>query len=412
MNSFLKKILRGDTTIWLVFLLLCIGSALIMYSASSTLAYKASSYSKPMLQHAGYLALGIGLAYGIHLIPYKIIRVLSYLGIIVSIVFLILVQFKGITENGATRWFSLFGFQFQPSEIAKLSLIMVVADFISRIKDNDSESERVWFRRIMLLSGFICLIIFKDNISTALLLLGIIFCMMFIGRISFKRLGIIVLVVFALCISGYGVGKAMLSLPSESAINKLPLVNRLPTMTGRIDRFFIGEENADKYKITDATLQPKRSMIAIANGGIFGVGPGNSVQRDYLPQAYSDFIYAIVIEEGGLLVGIFLILLYLILLFRAGQIATKCDSVFPALLVIGLCLMVVFQAFISMAVATGLGPVTGQPLPLISRGGTSIIITSVYFGIILGVTRQIKENGRKQAEETASEIPLVELDEI
>ena len=406
MNIFLKKLFRGDTTIWIVFFMLCIGSVLIMYSASSTLAYKATSYSKPMLQHATFLAIGIALTYGIHFIPYKYIRILSYLGLIVSFVLLVLLQFKGVTENDATRWLDIFGIRFQPSEIAKLSLIIVVADFISRIKENDPESERIWFRRIMIITGIICLIIFKDNVSTAILLFGVIFIMMFIGRISFKRLGIIALVGIGLCIGGYFTGKVM---PEDSNIS---ILNRLPTMTARIDRFFKEEDPSKKYLITDATLQPKRAKIAIANGGTFGVGIGNSVERDYLPQAYSDFIYAIVVEEGGLFIGVFLILLYLILLFRTGQIATKCPAVFPALLVIGLCLMIVIQAFVSIAVSTGLGPVTGQPLPLISRGGTSIVITSIYFGVILGLTRQIKESQQKETEETAADIPVVEIEEL
>ncbi len=406
MKSFFKRLLHGDTTIWIVFLILCIGSVLIMYSASSTLAYKASSYSTPMLQHARYLALGIGLAYGIHFIPYKYIRILSYLGLLLSIIFLILVQFKGVTENDATRWFSLFGFQFQPSEIAKLSLIIVVADFISRIKDNDPESERTWFWRIMALTGGICFLILLENFSTALLLFGVVFIMMFIGRVSLKRLGIIAGSLVIIAVMGYFIVKVT---PYDSMPK---MFDRAYTWVGRIDRFISGEEDTEKYVITDATLQQKRSMIAIANGGVLGVGSGNSVQRDYLPQAYSDFIYAIIIEEGGLVIGILLILLYLILLFRAGQIATKCIAVFPALLVIGLSLMVVIQAFISMSVATGLGPVTGQPLPLISRGGTSIVITSIYFGIILGVTRQIKEDRHEKYEDSASEIPVVELEDL
>lgn len=405
MNSFFKKLFRGDTTIWIVFLILCIGSILIMYSASSTLAYKAQSYSKPMLQHASYIAFGIALAYGIHFIPYKYIRVLSYLGLIFSFVFLILVQFRGITENDAARWYSLFGFQFQPSEIAKLSLIIVVADFISRIKENDPESERTWFYRILILTGVICFLILLENFSTALLLFGVIFIMMFIGRISLKRLGAIAGIIILLGVGGYFSVKLMPETTEK-------LFSRGVTWVNRIDRFFAGDEDTEKYVITDATLQPKRATIAIANGGVFGVGIGNSVQRDYLPQAYSDFIYAIVIEEGGLVMGILLILLYLILLFRAGQIATKCTAVFPALLVIGLSLMMVIQAFVSMSVATGLGPVTGQPLPLISRGGTSIAITSIYFGIILGVTRQIKEEQQLQTEKENADIPVVELDDL
>ena len=189
------------------------------------------------------------------------------------------------------------------------------------------------------------------------------------------------------------------------------------TWVARIDRFTSdkgGEE--DKYEITDDNRQVQHGRIAIARGGFFGVMPGNSIERDYLPQAYSDFIYAIIVEELGLFGGIFVILLYLILLFRAGRIATESPTVFPAVLVIGLSLMIVIQAFVSMSVATSLGPVTGQPLPLISRGGTSILITCIYFGVIFGITRQIKEDGQP-VDETMDEkpedkIPVVNLEEL
>jgi cell division protein FtsW len=175
--------------------------------------------------------------------------------------------------------------------------------------------------------------------------------------------------------------------------NKLPgFLDRAPTWINRIDRFITEEDNPeDKYVINDENLQVQHGRIAIARGGFFGVFPGNSVQRDYLPQAYSDFIYAIIVEEMGLVGGVTVILLYMVLLYRAGRIATMSKTVFPAILVIGLSLMIVLQAFVSMAVATSLGPVTGQPLPLISRGGTSILITSIYFGIMFGINRQLRE---------------------
>ncbi len=405
MNSFFKKILKGDTTLWIVFLALCAVSAIEMYSASSTLAYKAANYSVPMLRHVRFLAIGILLAYGIHLIPYKYIRVISYLGLILSIFLLIIVQFKGVSENDATRWFEIFGIRFQPSEIAKLSLVIVVADFISRIKGDNPQEEKTFFWWIMGLTGVVCFLIFLENFSTALLLFLIVCLMLFIGRVSLKRLGIIIGAMMVVAVMGYFIVKAT---PAESMPG---MFKRSHTWVARIDRFFESNEDSEKYVITDETRQQKRASIAIARGGVFGVFPGNSIERDYLPQAYSDFIYAIIVEEMGLMGGIMVILLYLILLFRAGQIATKCGSVFPALLVIGLSLMVVIQAFISMSVATGLGPVTGQPLPLISRGGTSIVLNCIYFGVILGVTRQIKEEQAK-SNQINDEIPVVELDKL
>lgn len=405
MSSFFKKLFKGDTTIWIVYIALCIGSIIIMYSASSTLAYKAANYSAPVIHHARYLILGIVLAYGIHFIPYKYIRILSYGGLILSIFLLILVLFRGTSENDATRWLSLFGIQFQPSEIAKLSLIIVVADFISRIKDKDTERKYFWWT--LGATALICFLILLENFSTAVLLFAVIYLMMFIsGKISLKRLSLIFGSIVVVSLLGYFTVK---SIPAD----KMPrMLDRSSTWVARIDRFMAGDEDEQKYVITDNTLQQKRASIAIANGGITGVGAGNSVQRDYLPQAYSDFIYAIIVEEGGLIIGVLVIFAYLILLFRAGIISKKCTTVFPAVLVIGLSLIICLQAFISMAVATGLGPVTGQPLPLISRGGTSIAITSVYFGIILGVTRSIKQNQNKGSVEENDGIPVIELEEL
>ena len=385
-----------------------------MFSASSAIAHRADNYTAPILNHIVFLTMGIALAWAIHFIPYKIIRILGFLGLITSLILLLymLLPGRGVTLNHATRWVEIMGIRFQPSEIAKLSIVIVVADFLTRIKENDPASEKKWFRYIMATVGIFCSIIFINNVSTAILIFAIVFLMMLISRISLKRLGIISLVGLLVILGGYGTGKAMQNLPADSGIRNIPAFNRIPTMTARIDRFFVADEN--RFTLNDENRQANNAIIAIARGGggIFGVWFGNSVQRDYLTFAYSDFIYAIAVEEGGLALGVFLILLYLILVFRAGKIAMKCNAVFPALLVIGLSLMIAVQAFISMAVTVGIGPVTGQPLPLISHGGTAIVITSVYFGIILGVTKQLKENQQAQAEGTIEDIPAVELESL
>ena len=410
MDSLLKKYLRGDATLWIVFIMLCIVSIIEMYSASSTLAYKAANHTAPMFRHVGFLAGGALIAVLVHLIPFRYIRLISYLVLVLSVFMLILVLFKGKSENDASRWLVIGGFNFQPSELAKLSVIIVAADFISRIK-NPKTDEKKYFWSTVIMLGIICPLILLENFSTAVILFGVVFIMMFIGRVSIKRLGILAGAILMTIILGFGAIKAI---PQE----KMPKAfDRAYTWTARIDRF---TENTDdeesKYEITDENRQVQHGRIAIARGGIFGVFPGNSIERDYLPQAYSDFIYAIIVEEMGLVGGIFVILLYLILLFRAGRIATESPTVFPAVLVIGLSLMIVIQSFVSMSVATSLGPVTGQPLPLISRGGTSILITCIYFGIIFGITRQLKEGGQP-VDETMDEkkedkIPVVTLDEL
>lgn len=386
MDSVLKKYLKGDVTIWVVFIGLCVISALEMYSASSTLAYKAINHTAPMLRHVLFLGAGAFIAFLVHLVPYKYFRVAAYVMLALSVVSLILVLFKGKSENDATRWLVVGGFQFQPSELGKLSLIILAADFIARIK-NSAENEKKYFWRLIIITGLVCALILLENFSTAALLFGVIYIMMFIGKISGKRLSILIVALAGFAVLGY------FSVKLIPEGKDLPgFLDRAPTWVNRIDRFLFEKENQDdKYIINDENLQVQQGRIAIARGGITGVMPGNSVQRDFLPQAYSDFIYAIIVEELGLTGGIFVILLYMILLFRAGRIATMSKTVFPAILVIGLSLMIVLQAFVSMAVATSLGPVTGQPLPLISRGGTSILITSIYFGVILGITRQIKE---------------------
>jgi cell division protein FtsW len=299
------------------------------------------------------------------------------------------------------------GIKFQPSEIAKLSVIIVAADFISRIRD-DAQNEWIYFRNTLIMVGIISILILFDNFSTAFLLFVVVFIMMFIGRVSLIKLGGIGAVLIVGLVLCFLLVKAV---PKE----KMPkLFDRAYTWVARIDRYKSEKNNEEgKYVITDDNLQVQHGRIAIARGGMVGVFPGNSIERDYLPQAYSDFIYAIIVEEMGMLGGIFVILLYLVLLFRAGRIATKCTTVFPALVVIGLSLMIVIQAFISMSVATSLGPVTGQPLPLISRGGTSILITCIYFGIIFGVTRQLNEEANaSQPTKEEKEIPTVQLDDL
>lgn len=408
METLLKKYLKGDATLWIVFFFLCILSIIEMYSASSTLAYKAVNHSTPVLRHVGFLTGGVLIAFFVHLIPYRYIRIFSYLGLFISTALLIFVLFKGHSENDAARWLVIGGIQFQPSELAKLSVIIVAADLISRIRD-DAKNEWVYFRNTIIMLISICGLILLENLSTAFILFTVVFIMMFIGRISFKYLGTMAGILVVTVIIGYG---AIKTIPEGSMPHAF---KRAYTWVARVERHSDKTVKGNKYVINDKNRQEKYGQIAIARGGLFGVMPGNSVERDYLPQAYSDFIFSIIVEEMGLLGGLLVIILYLILLFRAGKIATNCSSVFPAILVIGLSLMIVIQTFINMAVATSLIPVTGQPLPLISRGGTSILITCIYFGIIMGITRQIKSEQipiEDNFVEQEDALPVVELESL
>lgn len=408
METLLKKYLKGDATLWIVFFALCIVSVIEMYSASSTLAYKASNHAGPVLRHVAFLTGGVMIAFFVHLIPYRFIRISSYLGLFISSALLVFVLFKGHSENDAARWLVIGGIQFQPSELAKLSVIIVAADLISRIRDN-AKDEWVYFRNTIIMLIAVCGLILLENFSTAFILFAVVFIMMFIGRISLKYLGSLAGILVISLVIGYGAIKAI---PETSMPH---MFKRGYTWVARIERHSDKEGKGSKYVINDKNRQEKYGQIAIARGGVFGLMPGNSVERDYLPQAYSDFIYSIIVEEMGLIGGIVVIILYLILLFRAGKIATNCSSVFPAILVIGLSLMIVIQTFINMSVATSLIPVTGQPLPLISRGGTSILITCIYFGIIFGITRQIKSEEVPVEEnfvEQEDAIPVVELESL
>jgi cell division protein FtsW len=408
METLFKKYLKGDTTLWVVFIALCILSVIEMYSASSTLAYKAANYIIPLLRHVGFLAGGILIVFIMHMIPYKYIRIFSYLGLLISIVLLIFVIFRGHSENNAARWLVIGGVQFQPSEIAKLSVIIVAADMISRIRDNKKE-EWIYFRNTIIMLIIVCGLILIENLSTAIILFLVVFIMMYIGHISFKYLGSFAIILILGMALGYG---ALKTIPEDHLPKAL---KRSSTWVARIERHFKKNSNENIYVINDKNRQEIYGKIAIARGGIFGVLPGNSVERDFLPQAYSDFIYSIIVEEMGLIGGLAVIILYLILLFRAGRIAMSCSSVFPAILVIGLSLMIVIQTFVNMSVATSLIPVTGQPLPLISRGGTSILITCIYFGIILGITRQIKSENELIDDSyvpNEEQLPEIELDKL
>ena len=396
MGNLFTKYLKGDTTIWIVFIILCIFSSIELYSASSTLAFKAANHTAPMLQHVSFLVFGALLAYFVHLVPYRYVRILAYLGLITSFFLLIYVLARGESTNEASRWIRIMGVQFQPSEIAKLSLIIVIADFISRIRANPGY-EKKYFIWILGVAGVIIGLILLENFSTAAILGLVVFFMMFIGQISWKKLAGIMGAIVAVLLVGYLLVK---TIPKE----KMPeALGRAYTWVARIDRS-AQETDENKYVMDDENLQVQHGRIAVARGGFLGVFPGNSVERDYLPHAYDDFIYAIIVEEMGLAGGIFVMFLYLVLLFRTGQIATVCKSTFPAMLVTGLGLLITLQATVNMFVGSGFGLVTGQPLPLISRGGTSILVTCIYFGIILGVIREIKSEGNKIQEKQQPEV--------
>lgn len=374
----LKSIFKGDKVIWIIFLVLCLISIIEVFSAASTLTYKSGDHWGPITQHSIILMIGAIIVVLMHNIPYKWFQVFPVFLLPASIVLLALVMMME-RINGAARWMTFMGIQFQPSEVAKMAVIIVTAFILSKGQDEKGASPKA-FKRIMIITGIICLLIAPENLSTAALLFGVVFLMMYIGRVATKKL---------LMLAGGLAGVAIVAV-SFLVLTKnsdLPFLHRFDTWRARIERFSSDEEvPAAKFDI-DKDAQIAHARIAVATSHVVGKGPGNSVQRDFLSQAFSDFIFAIIVEELGLVGGIIVVFLYICLLIRVGRIAKKCDRTFPAFLIIGIALLLVSQAIFNMMVAVGLAPVTGQPLPLISKGGTSTLINCAYIGMILSVSR-------------------------
>lgn len=391
-GDFGRKIFKGDKVIWAVFIALCVISLVEIFSATSTIVYRQQNIWGPILRHAMFLIAGVGVILLIHNIPYRYFSSLIFV-LLGAIVLLILTPFIGTSVNGAERWISFMGFTIQPSEIAKISLMGTIAFLLSR---QNGTNDALLFKWMIGLMVVVTGIIAMDNLSTAVLLFGVCYLLMFIGNVKLLRLlkvagaGMVLLLLFIV----------LLKVIPESWADEGPL-SRLGTWQNRIEHFDSGKELSEEeyFAITDDNYQVAHAKIAIANGGALGVFPGNSTERDFLPQAYSDFIYAIIMEEMGLAGGLFVLLLYVIILIRAGMIARKTEKLFPKYLVLGSAMMLSIQAFINMAVAVNLIPVTGQPLPLISRGGTSTLITCAYFGLMLSADRF--GIGKKKNEEPA-----------
>lgn len=380
----LKNIFKGDKVIWIIFLCLCLISIIEVFSAASTLTYKSGDHWGPITQHSIILMIGAIVVVLMHNIPYKWFQVFPVFLYPISVVLLAFVTLMGVITgdrvNGAARWMSFMGLQFQPSELAKMAVIIAVSFILSKKQDDEGANPKA-FKYIMILTGLVCMLIAPENLSTAMLLFGVVVLMMFIGRVAFKKLAMLL---GGLALAGCLGVIFLLAIPKDTDI---PFLHRFDTWKSRITNFTEKEEvPAAKFDI-DKDAQIAHARIAIATSNVIGKAPGNSIQRDFLSQAFSDFIFAIIIEELGLVGGAFMVILYIWLLVRTGRIAQKCERTFPAFLVMGIALMLVSQAILNMMVAVGLFPVTGQPLPLISKGGTSTLINCAYIGMILSVSR-------------------------
>ena len=411
MNKKIGNIFKGDKVIWMVFFFLCMISIVEVFSASSGLTYKSQNYIGPIAYHAFTIAAGVVVAIITLNIPCRYFKLMTpFLLLITAILLLIVMLGGGKSTNDASRWISIMGFTIQPSEIAKGTIVLAVAQILAAMQ-RENGADRQAFKWILWITIPTCAMIGVENLSTAALLFGVVILMMFIGLVPLRQLGklvgaLVFVVVFAVAmvmIVGHDTSgedtkqltkTEQLDQPREkSKIEKL--LHRADTWKARILKFGKDDVAPQDYDL-DKDAQVAHANIAIVSSGVVGKGPGKSVERDFLAQAFSDFIFAIVIEELGLLGAAFVVFLYIILLYRCARIASQCENNFPAFLAMGLGLLLVVQAAFNMMVAVGLAPVTGQPLPLISKGGTSTIINCAYIGTILSVSRSAKMKREKE----------------
>ncbi len=400
MNKGLWTYLRGDKGIWVIVLILSVFSLLAIYSSTGTLAYKEQHGNTEyyVLKHFLLLCFGLGIMYAAHNIKYVYYSRISQLLLIIAIPALIYALFFAGQINDAGRWISLpvINLSFQPSDLAKLALVMYIARILA--KEKDRIKERGPFLHIMIATLLVCGLIFPANFSTSAIVFLTAMVMMFIGQINLRY----VFSTLAVCLTGLVLMIVFMKLMPQDRLNEM---GRMGTWAARIERFSNPDESKENF-------QSEQAKIAIASGGLLGKMPGNSTQRNILPHPYSDFIYAIIIEEYGFVGGLGVLMLYLMLMFRAS-ISRKCEGTFGSYLVLGIAFLLVTQAFVNMAVAVGLFPVTGQVLPFLSMGGTSLWLTSLGVGIILSVSVDVQLKGEdidvlkpQTAEEIAEEMGI------
>ncbi|MFO7922773.1 MAG: FtsW/RodA/SpoVE family cell cycle protein [Bacteroidales bacterium] len=381
------RYLKGDKVIWAVIFFLSIVSLLAVYSSTGTLAYRfqGGNTTYYILKHFSIMMVGLAIIFITHLVPYKFYSRLSQLFLYASVILLCVTLIMGTTINEAARWLTLpgLGFTVQTSDFAKLSLIMYLARLLSQ-KQYEIKNLNDSFFRMLVPVIIVCGLIMPANLSTSLILFATSVILMFIGRIRTRYLmGLI------------GAGIFLLSIFVTVVLYSESDGGRLGTWKNRIESYV--------NKTSEGNYQVEQSKIAIAGGGLLGRGPGNSSQRNFLPHPYSDFIYAIIIEEYGLAGGLIVMFFYLWLLYRAGLIVKRSSRTFPAFLAAGLTLSIVIQAMINMAVVVNLLPVTGQPLPLVSMGGSSLVFTSIALGIIISVSNGVQKQAAVDEENNDNE---------
>ena len=386
MNKFKGYIqLEGDKTIWAIVILLMIASTLVVYSATGALAYKNAGGNTwyYMWRHLRFLLLGLGLIYLIHKRAHRYFSRLGQLAFFLSIPALLYTLVAGVNLNDASRWIEIGGQSLQTSDVAKLAVVMFLARQLVKCRDKLHDWKEVCIQLFLPLI-LTCALIFPANFSTAALVFVNGLILLFLGGVYVRHLSALVGSVFL--IGGLAI---LLALYVPAIKQAFP---RAQTWVNRIENF-----TGDKSENSDSFYQVTQAKIAVVNGGIKGRGPGKSIQRNTLPHPYSDYIYAIIIEEYGLIGGVFILGLYLTFLFRGRKIFIHSNDSYGAYLVLGLTISMVMQALINMAVAVDFFPVTGQTLPLVSMGGTSILFSCVTIGIILSVSKEMNVSKVKYA---------------
>ena len=412
MNKKIGNIFKGDKVIWMVFFFLCMISIVEVFSASSGLTYKSQNYVGPIAYHTFTIVAGVVVAIITLNIPCRYFKLMTPFLILISVVTLLWVLLAGTKVGDAGRWINLFGFTFQPSEIAKGTIVLAVAQILAAMQRENGADKKA-FKWILWILLPACVLIGLENLSTAAMLFAVVFLMMFIGLVPIRQLAklaavIVVIAVVALSmvmLVGHDISEEekqstkteQLDQPKQKKNFVEKMFHRADTWKSRLMKFGKPKPTPQEYDL-DKDAQVAHANIAIVSSGVIGKGPGKSTERDFLSQAFSDFIYAIVIEELGIAGAFAVMFLYIILLYRCARIASRCENNFPAFLAMGLGLLLVIQATFNMMVAVGLAPVTGQPLPLISKGGTSTIINCAYIGAILSVSRSAKMKKAKEKE--------------
>jgi len=391
---------KGDKVIWALVILLVLASLLVVYSATGSLAYKLyrGNTEVYLFKQITFIILGMAVIYFAHRVNYTIWSKVAYFLFIISIPLLIYTLFFGVRMNEGSRWIRLpiINMTMQTSDLAKLALFMYVSRQISKRQNNIKDFKQGYLPLIIPVA-LVCALIAPANLSTALLLGSSCLLLFFIGRANTKHLLItvgvacipIVILIIAAVVSHNSAGDELTGSKKTSS----GLFARADTWINRVEGFMYGS----KQSIDDDTYQVTQAKIAIAKGGLVGVGPGNSTQRDFLPQAYNDFIYPIIMEEYGLIGGAFILFIYLVFLWRSIRIFKRCPYAFGAFLALGLSFTLVIQAVANMAVSVNLFPVTGVTLPLVSMGGSSFLFTCFAIGIILSVARNVEQlEGKKE----------------